>query len=145
MRNEDDIFSSLCIAEVRKFKEDPTKSGRCKVRIYNQHNDEQEIDDKDLPWASVLHPITSAATAKVGISPSGLKVGSRVLCCFLPDDTARQYPIILGSLARGDKPVGGGKSNGGVSKKSQDAENNSGGKIGYAGPDNPASDGKPPQ
>jgi len=142
MRQEDDIFSSLCIAEVRKFKEDPTKSGRCKVRIYNQHNDEQEIKDDDLPWASVLHPITSAATAKVGISPSGLKVGSRVLCCFLPDDTARQYPIILGSLARGDKPEGQDKSNGGVAKESQDAEKNSGGKIKKAGPDNPASDGK---
>jgi len=50
MRHEDDIFSSLCIAEVRKFKEDPTKSGRCKVRIYNQHNDEQEIKDDDLPF-----------------------------------------------------------------------------------------------
>lgn len=142
MRHEDDIFSSLCIAEVRKFKEDPTKSGRCKIRIYNQHNDEQEIKDDDLPWASVLHPITSPATSKVGISPSGLKVGSRVLCCFLPEDTARQYPIILGSLGRGDKPEGNDKSNGGVGKESQEAEKNSGGKIKTAGPDNPASDGK---
>lgn len=142
MRHEDDIFSSLCIAEVRKYKEDPTKSGRCKVRIYNQHNDEQEIKDDDLPWASVLHPITSPATSKIGISPSGLKVGSRVLCCFLPEDTARQYPIILGSLARGDKPEGQDKSNGGVAKESQEAEKNSGGKIKTAGPDNPASDGK---
>lgn len=138
----DDMFGHLVIGEVRKFKEDPTKSGRCKVRLYNHQNDEQEVKDDDLPWASVLHPVTSPATSKVGISPSGLKVGSRVLCCFLPDDTAKQYPIILGALARGDKPEGNDKSNGGVSKETQDAQKNSGGKIKTAGPDNPASDGE---
>ena len=142
MRVANDFLGNLVIGEVRKFKEDPTKSGRCKVRLYNHQNDEQEVKDEDLPWAMVLQPITSPATAKVGISPSGLKVGSRVLCCFLPDDTAKQYPIILGSLGRGDKPEGQTKSNGGVAKESQDSQKNSGGSVIVAGPDNAASDGK---
>ena len=126
------------IAEVRNYKDDPTKSGRVQVRIYNKQNDEQEVKDEHLPWAMVIHPITSAATAKVGIAPHGLKVGSRVLITYLPEDTAQQYPIILGSIARGDKPEKNKKSNGGVSKQSQDSESNSGGKIKNPGPDNPA-------
>ena len=133
----DDIFSSLEIGEVRNFEDDPTKSGRVRVRTYNKHNDEQEIPDDDLPWAMVMHPITSPATAKMGISPSGLIVGSRVLLCYLPEDTAKQYPIVLGSLARGDKPEGSDKDNGGVGSNSQDAYNNSGGKHKRRGPDNP--------
>lgn len=138
-------FYPFVIGEVRDFQNDPTKSGRCKVRLYHEHNDEERVKDDDLPWASVLHPVTSAATAKIGISPSGLKVGSRVLCMFMPWDTAKQYPIILGSLGRGDKAEGQQKSTGGVSKQSQDAQKNSGGKISKAGVDNPASDGKSPQ
>lgn len=126
------------IAEVRNFEDDPTKSGRVKVRVYNRHNDEQEIKDDELPWAMVVHPITSAATSRIGISPSGLKVGSRVLITYLPHDTAKQYPIVLGSIARGDMPEGKDDSNGGVGKESNDAENNSGGKIKKPGIDNPA-------
>lgn len=61
------------IGEVRNFEDDPTKSGRVRVRIYNKHNDEQAIKDDDLPWAMVVHPITSPATGRMGISPSGLK------------------------------------------------------------------------
>ena len=118
------------IAEVRNIEDDPTKSGRCRIRIYNEQNDEENIKDEDLPWATPLHPITSAATAKIGIVPSGLIVGSRVLITYLPYDTAEQYPIILGSLGRGDLP----------SKKGINDRINledTGGEIGCAGPDNP--------
>lgn len=115
------------VAEVRNFKDDPTKSGRCQVKIYNEQND---IKDEELLWAIPLHPITSAATAKVGISPAGLIVGSRVLVTYLPEDTAEQYPIILGSLGRGDLP-----KQGGVGKET---DQDSGGKIEKPGPDNPA-------
>jgi len=126
------------IAEVRNFEEDPTRSGRVKVRIYNEHNDEQSIKDEELPWAMVVQPVTSAATSRIGVSPSGLKVGSRVLVTYLPHDTAMQYPIVLGSLARGDMPEGHEDSNGGVGQQSQEAQRNSGGKIKKPGIDNPA-------
>jgi hypothetical protein len=126
------------IAEVRNFEDDPTKSGRVRIRVYNRHNDEQEIKDDDLPWAMVVHPVTSAATSRIGVSPSGLKVGSRVLVTYLPHDTAKQYPIVLGSIARGDMPEGHEESNGGVGKDTNEAEKNSGGKIKNPGIDNPA-------
>ena len=45
-----------------------------------------------------LQPITSAATNRIGIIPTGMVVGSRVLCCFL--DEEKQNPIILGTYAR---------------------------------------------
>lgn len=94
----------LKIGEVRNFKDDPTKSGRVRVRIYNQQNDEQQVKDDDLPWAMVMHPITSAATSKTGIIPNGLRVGSRVIVAYLPDDSSELYPIVIGSIARGDLP-----------------------------------------
>jgi hypothetical protein len=92
------------IAEVRNFEEDPTKSGRVKVRIYGENNDDQMVKDEDLPWAMVMQPVTSAATSRIGVSPSGLVVGSRVIITYMPEDEAQLYPIILGSIARGDLP-----------------------------------------
>jgi len=138
VHNDFDQYNLFEIAEVRDFVNDPGRRGDVKVRIYNRTNDEQEIKDEDLPWATVVQPVTSAATSKIGVSPSGLKVGSRVLITYLPDDLARQYPIVLGSLGRGDMPEGNENSNGGVSKDSQDSQKNSGGKIKNPGIDNPA-------
>ena len=126
------------IAEVRNFEDDPTKSGRVKVRIYNKHNDEQQVKDDELPWAMVLHPVPSPATSRIGISPSGLVVGSRVLIIYSEEDHAKQYPIVIGSLARGDMPEGHEDSNGGVGTNTDDAKKNSGGKIRKPGIDNPA-------
>lgn len=94
------------IAEVRNFEDDPTKSGRVRLRIYGENNDEQEVKDEDLPWGMVMHPITSAATSRIGVVPSGLVVGSRVIITYLPEDKAQLYPIVLGSVARGDLPEG---------------------------------------
>jgi hypothetical protein len=94
-------MGKIYFAEVRNIKDDPTKSGRVKVRIYNTQNDEQQVKDDDLPWALPLQPVTSAATAKVGATPFGLIVGSRVAITYAENDTAEEYPIILGSFARG--------------------------------------------
>lgn len=122
------------IAEVRNIEDDKTKSGMVKVRIYNENNDENSVPDDDLPWATVMHPITSAATAKIGISPAGLVVGSRVLITYLPDDTAQQYPIVLGSLGRGDLP----KTKGVATK----TDEKSGGTPEKPAPDNPGAGNK---
>jgi hypothetical protein len=121
----------LKVAEVRDI-DDPTYSGCCRIRTYNETNDENNVKDKDLPWATPLHPVTSAATAGVGVLPQ-LIPGSRVLICYLDNDTFEQYPIILGSLGRGELP-----SQEGVRKKSDE---DSGGKTNtaVAGPDSPLS------
>ena len=94
-------------AEVRDIN-DPTQSGQCRVRIYNKQNDDKETPDDKLAWAAPMHPITSAATMGVGIIPSGLIVGSRVLVAFMENDPGEQYPIILGSFGRSQLPSKGG-------------------------------------
>lgn len=117
-------------AEVRDI-DDPTQSGHVKVRMYNRQNNEKESPDDRLAWAIPLQPITSAATAGVGIIPSGMIVGSRVLIGFTEEDTAEQYPICLGTFGRAKLP-----SKGGV-RTEPDEE--SGGKISEAesSPDSP--------
>lgn len=116
------------IGEIRSV-DDPTYSGMCQVRIYNNQNDEQQIKDEHLAWCTPLHPITSAATAGVGIVPSGMIVGTRVLVTYLEGDTGEQHPIIIGTLGRGDLP-----SKRGINKQ---PDEDSGGKIKKPGPDNP--------
>jgi hypothetical protein len=98
------MYVKMFFAEVRDIENDPSKSGRVKVRIYNNQNDEQAIPDKDLPWAVPLQPVSSAAFNGVGITPHGLLVGSRVLVGYLPDDKSEQYPIIFGSFSRAFAP-----------------------------------------
>lgn len=90
-------------AEVRNVKDDPSKSGRVKVRIYGRHNDEQNIKDDDLPWALPLMPAHSASTNGFGILPAGMVVGTRCVVTFLEDDISEQYPIILGTFYRAQK------------------------------------------
>jgi hypothetical protein len=127
-------MAKFVVGEVRAMN-DPGNSGACQVRIINYQNDEQNVKDEHLKWATPLHPITSAATAGVGIIPAGMVVGSRVLVTYLDDDFAEEYPIILGSLGRGQEP-----KEKGLGKKS---DQDSGGKIPpeKAGPDNPVAKG----
>lgn len=94
-------MAKFYFAEVRNIKDDPLKSGRVRVRIYNKQDDEQNVKDEHLPWALPLQPITSAATNKVGTTPLGLLVGSRVVIAYMDNDIAEQYPIVMGSFARG--------------------------------------------
>lgn len=124
----------MFMAEVRDIENDPSKSGRVKVRIYNYQNDEQAIPDEDLPWALPLQPVTSAAYNGIGVAPHGLLVGSRVLLAYLPDDTSEQYPIILGSFSRAFAPTVSGI------QKSQDPS--TGGVGADLAPDHPVTAGK---
>ena len=97
-------------AEVRNIM-DETKSGRVQIRMYNRENDQQMIKDEHLSWAMPLMPSNSASTNRVGIVPTGLQVGSRVLVCFAADDTEQQYPIIVGSFYRAFPPVASEETN----------------------------------
>ena len=98
------------LAEVRNIK-DPWKSGRVQVRVYGMHDDEQNIKDENLPWAMPIQPITSAATARVGIIPVGMVVGSRVVITYLDDN--KQYPVIFGTYARAGSPKNKNDNTGG--------------------------------
>lgn len=75
--------------------DDPLKIGRVKVRALPFY---KEAQDDDLPWAQCLQPIQSAAHHEIGISPTGITVGSAVVG-FFADASLAQQPIIMGTYA----------------------------------------------
>lgn len=79
---------------------DPQEDGRIKIRAHPQHT---ALGDQDLPWARCLQPIQSAAHEQIGISPTGIEVGSSVVGFFF-DGHRMQQPIVIGTFA-GDGDV----------------------------------------
>lgn len=78
---------------------DPLKLGRCKVRVLGVHTDDKlTLPTSDLPWATPLQNVTSAAVSGIGAAPVGLVNGSTVMVSFLDGD-ACQMPIIMGAIA----------------------------------------------
>ena len=78
---------------------DPEKMGRCRVRISGYHTDSKIIlPTKDLPWATPIQPITSAAISGIGSSPLGPVEGTWVIGFFL-DGEDMQQPAIFGTIA----------------------------------------------
>jgi hypothetical protein len=78
---------------------DPEKMGRCRVRIFGYHTDSKTIlPTKDLPWATPIQPITSAAISGIGSSPLGPVEGTWVIGFFL-DGEDMQQPAIFGTIA----------------------------------------------
>jgi len=78
---------------------DPEKMGRCRVRIFGYHTDSKVIlPTKDLPWATPIQPITSAAISGIGSSPLGPVEGTWVIGFFL-DGEDMQQPAIFGTIA----------------------------------------------
>lgn len=77
---------------------DPKKLGRLKVRIVGYHSPCcKDIPRKDLFWATVVQPITSAAISGVGTSPTGIVEGTWVVGFFMDGHEAQQ-PVIMGSI-----------------------------------------------
>ena len=78
-------------------RNDPKKAGRVSVRCLGYHNaDTQKIPIEDLPWASVMMPVTAGANSGVGMSPHFLIEGTWVVGFFR--DPAKQEPVIMGAL-----------------------------------------------
>jgi len=73
---------------------DPLQLGRALVRIYGIHGD--DIEDRDLPWASVIVPTTSGGVSGIGTNPL-LQPGAKVVGFFLDGDRS-QDPVIFGSI-----------------------------------------------
>jgi hypothetical protein len=79
-------------------RQDPLKTGRLRVRALGHHTENKTLlPTADLPWASVMLPITSSSISGVGSSPLGLLEGSWVMGYFR-DGLRRQEMVILGSL-----------------------------------------------
>ena len=78
---------------------DPEKLGRCRVRIFGYHTDSKIIlPTKELPWATPIQPITSAAISGIGSSPLGPVEGTWVIGFFLDGDDMQQ-PAIFGTIS----------------------------------------------
>ena len=79
-------------------RNDPQKLGRLRVRCLGYHTKElNKLPTKDLPWAHVMNPITSATVSGVGQTPLGCVEGTWVVG-FFTDGNEAQMPMILGTL-----------------------------------------------
>jgi hypothetical protein len=79
-------------------RKDPLKLGRVRVRVFGYHNEDKNVlPTNELPWATPVQPVTSAALSGVGSTPFGLVEGTWVLG-FFTDPGSYQIPMILGSI-----------------------------------------------
>ena len=82
---------------------DPLRLGRVKVRVIGTHTqDKNQLPTEHLPWATVMHPITSAGVNGVG-STANLIEGTTVFGFFL-DALDKQHPVIIGTIPGRDSP-----------------------------------------
>ena len=78
-------------------RQDPNKAGRVRVRCLGYHSaSTQEIPTADLPWASVMMPVTAGGNSGIGTSSHFLLEGTWVVGFFR--DPAKQEPVIMGAL-----------------------------------------------
>jgi len=78
-------------------RQDPLRLGRCQVRVVGLHtHDKSQLPTADLPWATPVQPVTSAAMNGIGHSPIGPVEGTSVVIMFA--DVEQQQPIIIGTV-----------------------------------------------
>ena len=76
---------------------DPKYIGRVKVRCLGYHTpDLTKLPTADLPWATVMNPITSATVSGIGQTPLGTVEGTWVVGFFTDNDL--QQPVVMGTL-----------------------------------------------
>lgn len=79
-------------------RNDPMKLGRYRVRILGYHTEDKAVlPTADLPWATTMQPVGSAAISGIGNGGTGLVHGTSVVG-FFTDSGTEQLPIIMGSL-----------------------------------------------
>jgi Gp5 N-terminal OB domain len=79
-------------------RDDPLKLGRVRVRVKDIYSSNKAlVPTNELPWATVIMPAYSPSFNKVGISPTGLIVGSTVVGFFF-DSNDSNHPFVLGTF-----------------------------------------------
>ena len=79
-------------------RNDPDKLGRVRVRSLGFHTEDlNDIPTADLPWATMMHPVTNPSMQGLGQTPSFLVEGTWVVG-FYTDAKEKQQPIIMGTL-----------------------------------------------
>lgn len=92
-------------------RDDPMKIGRYRVRILGYHTEDKSVlPTEDLPWATTIQPVGSAAISGIGHDGTGLVTGTTVVG-FFADGAQEQIPIIMGSMG-GVDAFKGNKENG---------------------------------
>lgn len=87
-------FFTAVVTDVK----DKDKKGRVQVRIHGYMDDTNKIQQKDLPWAEPIMPITTAGHNKIGQSPTGIVVGSTVVGFWGDGPQGRQIPFYVGTI-----------------------------------------------
>ena len=79
-------------------RNDPQKLGRLRVRCVGIHTqNKDELPSSDLPWAQLIHPITSSGISGLGHSPGFVVEGTWVFGYFR-DGVSSQEPMVIGTL-----------------------------------------------
>jgi len=96
-RNDDQYIDGLFTWFTGKIEDinDPENLNRVKVRCFGFYDDSIAIND--LPWATVMMPVTSASIQGNG-GNHHLEVGSWVVG-FFRDGPSAQDPMVMGSIA----------------------------------------------
>jgi hypothetical protein len=77
---------------VIEYRADPLAMGRCKVRIFGWHTDNQlELPTDNLPWALPMYPINNSKTFEAP------RVGDWIVGFFM-DGMSAQAPVMMGVL-----------------------------------------------
>jgi hypothetical protein len=78
--------------------DDPLQIGRVRIRNIEDHNPSQSeyVETTDLPWAIPFTSINSSSRFGIGISPTGINVGSYVFGFYL-DGEKKTKPAYLGT------------------------------------------------
>jgi len=71
---------------------------RYKVRIMGYHTaDNKALPDDDLPWATIMYPVTAGSGGATASESANLKQGTFVFGFFL-DGEEGQVPVIMGQI-----------------------------------------------
>jgi hypothetical protein len=82
---------------------DEPQTGRILVREILGHSD--RVNSEDLLPAYIMMPTTSAGVSGIGLSPTGLLKGSRVMCMKLPEQASAYILGVLNYAPEGNHSV----------------------------------------
>lgn len=91
----------MCFGEVLNRDDDPTQTGKCKVKWNIGGINQSQLGEDDLPWSSILSPSSNPNLKNIGTPQTGLMKGSKVVG-FSPSGDGQDV-IILGSMPSAGK------------------------------------------
>lgn len=100
--SEESWIANIAPAPVNTASELPGVGERYKVRIMGYHTaSKTDLPDDDLPWASVMYPVTAGTGGRGYYENAQLAQGNFVFGFFLDGDDAQQ-PVIMGCIGHNE-------------------------------------------